>query len=189
MFDVYVVWYYTAELPTKKNGWACNHSCNNHVWDHDQEYTLWQYTCFVHDWDGIGMDSGCWEIQRKQKELKTEFWTKISEIRLWEENGHLPQTQPTWGKTLPRSTGMLPSVLMRERTSLQPTSVWVRLMTWQKANTIYFRLVVRKRNIEFQIDESHSAKLSSWLNAIGQFIFQYCVMWTTNLKFTVYGRT
>ena len=51
--------------------------------------------------------------------------------------------------------------------------------------TVYFRLVVRKRNIEFQIDESHSSKLSSWLNAIGQFIFQYCVMWTTNLKFTV----
>ena len=36
-----------------------------------------------------------------------------------------------------------------------------------------------------QIDESHSAKQSSWLKAIGQFIFQYCVMWTTNLKFTV----
>ena len=48
--------------------------------------------------------------------------------------------------------------------------------------TVYFRLVVRKRNIEFQIDESHSAKLSSWLNAIGQIIFQYCVMWTTNLN-------
>jgi len=52
-------------------------------------------------------------------------------------------------------------------------------------HNVYFRLVVRKRNIEFQIDESHSAKLSSWLNAIGQFIFQYCVTWTTNLKFTV----
>jgi len=48
-------------------------------------------------------------------------------------------------------------------------------------------LVVRKRNIEFQIDESHSVKLSSWLNVIGQFIFQYCVLWTTNLKFTVCG--
>ena len=37
-----------------------------------------------------------------------------------------------WGKTLPGSvlsTGMLPSVLMRERTSLQPTSVRVRLIT------------------------------------------------------------
>jgi len=54
--------------------------------------------------------------------------------------------------------------------------------------TVYFRLIVRKRNIEFQIDKSYSAKLSSWLNAIGQFIFQYCVMWTTNLKFTVTER-
>jgi len=37
-----------------------------------------------------------------------------------------------WGNTLPGSVlsaGMLPSVLMRERTSLQPTSVQVRLMT------------------------------------------------------------
>jgi len=37
-----------------------------------------------------------------------------------------------WGKTLPGSvlsTEMPPSVLMRERTSLQPTSVRVRLMT------------------------------------------------------------
>ena len=39
--------------------------------------------------------------------------------------------------------------------------------------------------IEFQIDQSHLAKLSSLLNAIGQSIVQYCIMWTTKMKFTV----
>jgi len=49
-----------------------------------------------------------------------------------------------WGKTLPGSVlsaGMLPSVLMRERTSLQPTSVRVRLM----AGSEY---TVEHRNLE-----------------------------------------
>ena len=51
--------------------------------------------------------------------------------------------------------------------------------------TVNFRLLVQKRNIEFQFDQSRSARLPNSLNAIGQFKFQYCVMWTTNLKFTV----
>jgi len=44
-----------------------------------------------------------------------------------------------------------------------------------KEGTVNFRLVVQKHNIEFQIDQSHSAKLSSLPNVIGQFTFQYCV--------------
>ena len=54
--------------------------------------------------------------------------------------------------------------------------------------TVNFRLLVQKRNIEFQIDQSRSARLPNSQNVIGQFIFQYCVMWTTNLKFTVHDR-
>jgi len=52
-----------------------------------------------------------------------------------------------WGKTLPGSvlsTEMPPSVLMRERTSLQPTSVWVRLMTGSK-----YMVHVEHRNFEY----------------------------------------
>ena len=52
-------------------------------------------------------------------------------------------------------------------------------------STVNFRLVIQNCNIEFQIDQSHLAKLSGLLNAIGQFIFQCCIFWTTNLKFTV----
>ena len=52
--------------------------------------------------------------------------------------------------------------------------------------TVYFRLVVQKTQYWISNWRSHSAKLSSWLNAIGQFIFQYCVMWTTDLKFGVH---
>jgi len=34
--------------------------------------------------------------------------------------------------------------------------------------------------------KSHLAKLSGLPNMIHQFTFQYCVLWTTNLKFTVF---
>jgi len=44
--------------------------------------------------------------------------------------------------------------------------------------TINLRLGVQKHNIEFQIDQSHSANLSSLPNVIGHFIFRYCVLWT-----------
>jgi len=78
-----------------------------------------------------------------------------------------------------------------------PLTVWRRLLFrsgdrmtcivhFQNGNTVNFRLVVQKCNIEFQIDQSHSAKMSGLPNAIGQFTFQYCVLWTTNLKFTVH---
>jgi len=40
--------------------------------------------------------------------------------------------------------------------------------------TVNFRLAV-------QIDQSHFAKLVNLLNVIGQFMFQYCVVWTTYL--------
>ena len=43
-------------------------------------------------------------------------------------------------------------------------------------------LVVQKHNIEFQIDQSHSAKLSGLPNAIGQFTFQYCVFVDNQLE-------
>jgi len=49
-------------------------------------------------------------------------------------------------------------------------------------NTVNFRLVVQKCNIEFQIDQSHSAKLSGLPNAIGQFTFQYCVFVDNQLE-------
>jgi len=52
---------------------------------------------------------------------------------------------------------------------------YCKFPSWLSKNTM----------IEFQIDQSHLAKLSSLLNAIDQSIFQYCIMWTTNLKFTV----
>jgi len=52
--------------------------------------------------------------------------------------------------------------------------------------TVNFRLVVQKRNIEFQIDQSHSAKLSGLPNAIGQFTFQYSVIVDSQLE--IYGR-
>ena len=51
--------------------------------------------------------------------------------------------------------------------------------------TINFRLFVQKRNIEFQIDQSHSAKLSGLPNAIGQFTFQYCVFVDNQLALTI----
>ena len=41
-----------------------------------------------------------------------------------------------------------------------------------------FQVACPKRNIEFQIDQSRSEKLPNLLNAIGQFIFQYCIMLT-----------
>ena len=55
----------------------------------------------------------------------------------------------------------------------------------EKHYTVNSRLVVQKRNIEFQIDQSHSAKLSGLPNAIGQFTFQYCVFVDNQLK--IYG--
>ena len=51
--------------------------------------------------------------------------------------------------------------------------------------TVNFRLVVQKRNIEFQTDQSRSAKLPNLLNAIGQFMFQYCVTCSGNFRFVV----
>ena len=48
--------------------------------------------------------------------------------------------------------------------------------------TVNFRLVVQKRDSEFQIDQSHSAKLSGLPNAIGQFTFQYCVLVDNQLE-------
>ena len=54
-----------------------------------------------------------------------------------------------------------------------------------KEGTVNFRLVVQKHNIEFQIDQSHSAKLSGLPNAIGQFTFQYCVFVDNQLE--IYG--
>jgi len=80
-----------------------------------------------------------------------------------------------WGETLPRSVlsaGMLPSVLMRERTSLQPTSVRVRLMTgsqytvdnrnlenWSSAWPIALNLGIWKRKFADRIRETrHSSK-------------------------------
>jgi len=51
--------------------------------------------------------------------------------------------------------------------------------------TVNFRLVVQKRNIEFQIGQSHSAKLSGLPNAIGQFTLQYCVFVDNQLE--IYG--
>jgi len=38
-------------------------------------------------------------------------------------------------------------------------------------------LVVQKRSIKFQTDQSHSAKESGLPNAIGRFIFRYCILW------------
>ena len=49
------------------------------------------------------------------------------------------------------------------------------IRSFQLFSTMNFRLVVQKCNIEFQIDQSDSAKLSGLLNVIGQFTFQYCV--------------
>ena len=51
--------------------------------------------------------------------------------------------------------------------------------------TVNFRLVVQKHNIEFQIDQSHSAKLSGLPNMIGQFTFQHCVLVDNQLE--IYG--
>ena len=45
-----------------------------------------------------------------------------------------------------------------------------------------FQVGCPKRNIEFQIDQSHSAKLSGLPNAIGQFTFQYCVFVDNQLE-------
>ena len=49
-------------------------------------------------------------------------------------------------------------------------------------HTVNFRLVVQKRDIEFQIDQSHSAKLFDLPNTIGQFTFQYCVLVDNRLE-------
>ena len=62
--------------------------------------------------------------------------THYSTMDSWASLDPRPNPQRrVWGETMPRgvlSARMLPSVLMRERTSLQPTSVQVRLMTGSK---------------------------------------------------------
>ena len=77
-----------------------------------------------------------------------------------------------------------------------PLTVWRRLLFrsrdrmtrivhFQNGNSVNFRLVVQKRNFEFQIDQSHSAKMSGLPNVIGQFTFQYCVFVDNQLE--IYG--
>ena len=58
---------------------------------------------------------------------------------------------------------------------------WDSLQYRSSFSTVNFRLVVQKCNIGFQVGQSHLAKLSSLPNVIGQFIFQCCILWTTEI--------
>ena len=49
--------------------------------------------------------------------------------------------------------------------------------------TMNFRLVVQNTILNFKL--TNHIRQNCPVNAIGQFIFQYCVLWTNNLKFTV----
>ena len=77
--------------------------------------------------------------------------------------------------------------LQMKHTTTDKGLVWLHEMISMEsgAYTVNFRLVVQKRKIEFQIDQSHSAKLSGLPNAIGQFTFQYCVLVDNQLE--IYG--
>ena len=69
-----------------------------------------------------------------------------------------------------------------------PANFRIPANEWRKYMYCKFQVGCPKKNamIEFQIDPSHLAQLSSLLNAISQFIFQYCIMWTT-MQPEIYG--
>jgi len=91
-----------------------------------------------------------------------------------QKRGNEKRTGRVWKITMPRSVltaGMLPHVLMRERTSVQPISVRVKLMTGSK-------YTVEHRNLKIGVVKDQSFSFHDVLNMYPQNI-------TVRLKFSV----